>query len=151
MSSSKFAPGSIVVLARATFSLAAPPQQSRSAESGLSCPAHVTIAETTTSRYGWTVRGSQAERPFERISVFNKDSARDYDLAPDDQKQDGSKVSQTWDLNSYRTLPLFLTCRYRGTAVVLVKELPRSVVTCTLNFRIDRNGEITGTATMACK
>lgn len=151
MSSSRFAFGSIVVLAWATFALAVPPQQSRGAESGLSCPAHVTIAETATSPEGWIVRGSQAERPFERISIFNEDSAHDYDLAPDDQKQDGSKVSQTWDLNSYRTLPLFLTCRYRGTAVVLVKELPRSLVTCTLSFRTDRNGEITGTSTMACK
>jgi hypothetical protein len=142
---------SIIVFAGAMFALAVPPQQSRGSQSELSCPAHLTIAETTTSPDGWTVRGSQAERPFERISVFNEDSAHDYDLAPDDQKQDGSKVSQTWDLNSYRTLPLFLTCRYQGTAVVLVKELPRSVVTCTLNFRIDRNGEITGTSTMACK
>jgi hypothetical protein len=151
VSSSKLAFGSIVVLAWATFALPVPPQQAHGAEPGLSCPAHVTIAETATSAEGWTVRGSQAEKPFERISVFNKDSAHEYDLAPDGQKQDGSKVSQTWELNSYRTLPLFLTCRYRGTAVVLVKELPRSVATCTLSFRTDRNGEITGASTMVCK
>jgi hypothetical protein len=151
VSSSKFAFGSIVLLAWASFAMALPPQQPRGAKAGLSCPAQVTITETATSPGAWTVRGAQAERPFERISVFNKDRAHDYDLAPDDQGQDGNKVSQTWDLNNYRTLPLFLTCRYRGTAVVLVKELPRSVATCTLSFQTDRNGEITGTSTMACK
>jgi hypothetical protein len=111
----------------------------------------VTVSEAAPAPEGWSVRTAQVKQSFERISVFNKDSEHEYDLAPDGQKQEGSKVSQTWNLNGYRTAPLFLARRYQGTEVVLVRQIPESVATCTQSFQTDRSGRVVGRSTMACR
>jgi hypothetical protein len=113
MSWSKRAFGCLAVLLWATLGARSGPQGSQSAGSAFSCPPSVTVSETATAAEGWSVRTAQVKQSFERISVFNKDSEHEYDLAPDGQKQEGSKVSQTWNLSSYRTVPLFLACRYQ--------------------------------------
>ena len=143
--------GCFAVLAWAALGAKGGPQSFQSAGPALSCPPSVTVSETVTAPEGWSVRSGQVNRSFERISVFNKDSAHEYDLAPDGQKQEGSKVSQTWNLNGYRTLPLFVSCRYQGTAVMLVRQIPESVATCTQTFQTDRAGRVVGRSTMTCR
>jgi len=151
MSWSKRVFGCLAVLVWAALGAKGGPQASQSAGSALSCPPSVTVSETATAAEGWSVRTAKVKRSFERVSVFNKDSEHEYDLAPDGDKHEGSKVSQTWNLNSYRTLPLFLACRYQGTDVVLVRQILESVATCTQTFQTDRSGRVAGRSTMACR
>ena len=68
--------------------------------------------------------------PFERISVFNKEGDRVYDLAPDDTKQLPGRIIQTWNVSDYRDLPVFLTCHYHGATRTITKPLPAPIRTC---------------------
>jgi len=61
-----------------------------------------------------------------RVSIYNVDKeGREYDLAPDDQARTGGKIVQAWKLQDYRSMEIFLRCRYHETAVVLNTEAPR--------------------------
>ena len=119
--------------------------------STIGCPAMVTVSETAAPISGWSFHSDEAHHRFERISVLNKDNGKEYDLAPDEEKQSGTKVNQTWKLQAYRDLPVFLTCRYQGTSVTLSRELPKSVNTCTQTITLDKSGSITGQSSMSCQ
>jgi len=109
----------------------------------LTCPA-------TWSPAGAATQG--AAHLFERINIYNgKPGGEEYDLAPDDQKQDGKKVVQTWKLKGYRSMNVFLRCRYRGTSVSLYRDVPASVEECTLSFETDGAGKITGKPVAVCR
>ncbi len=125
-------------------------QTSEPREPSIGCPAMVTVSETAVPIAGWSFHSDEAHHRFERISVLNKDAGREYDLAPDGEKKSGTKVNQTWNLQAYRDLPLFLTCRYQGTSVTLSRELPKSVNTCTQTITVDKSGSITGQSSMSC-
>ena len=83
--------------------------------------------------------------------MFNREGNKDYDLAPDDEKPSGAKVTQTWNLKDYREMPLFLTCHYQGTSVTLTKELPKPLTTCIQTIGLDKSGTIIGQSSMSCK
>ncbi|MGB8890295.1 MAG: STY0301 family protein [Candidatus Korobacteraceae bacterium] len=116
------------------------------------CPTSITVDETAGPVSGWTVVPAKGQNRFERISVYNVGADKqEFDLAPDHQKQNGTRVTQTWDLKGYRTLSLFMRCRYQETSVVLLRELKPDVDTCTLRFTIDAKGNITGESNMECR
>ncbi len=115
----------------------------------LVCPSSISVTESANVE-GWNSQAAGAQHPFERISVFNRDSKQDYDLAPDSEQHSGNKLVQTWNLKDYRTMPLFLSCRYRDTSLTLTRELPAPLTTCTFTFQLDKNGGIVA-PTMACK
>ncbi len=152
MSSSKYILAPAVALALAIgISGRAGLEKAQPAEQPLVCPPAITVAVAAEHVEGWSAQPEKAQHPFERISVFNRDRAHDYDLAPDSEQRNGSKVSQSWNLKDYRSLPIFLSCRYHDTPVTLSKELPASLSTCSLTFQLDRNGKITGESYMACR
>ncbi len=107
------------------------------------CPAIITVTEPS---------GVKKEHKFERISVFNgKSGGPEYDLVPDNEKKAGSRLTQMWFLNEYRSMPLFLRCRYTGTVSVLDLDLPMPLQTCSQSFNIDRSGRISGPFEMDCR
>jgi len=157
MSSSRYALGCVTLLALASGALATrapeaaqPGVAAPPADSTLACPKTISVTEAVAPLEGWSSRSEPVEHRFERISVFNKDSAGEYDLAPDDEKTNGGKVTQTWQLQGYRTLPLFLTCRYHGTSATLSREIPKPLSACTLTFTMGKGGNITGESSMGC-
>ena len=94
----------------------------------------------------------QAKHPFDRVSIYNgKSGGQEYDLAPDDEKQVRGKVTQSWFLKDYRSMNIFLRCRYQGTEEVFSKDIPANIATCTFVFDIDRKGNITGGRSFACR
>jgi len=94
----------------------------------------------------------QAKKPFDRISIYNgKQGGQEYELAPDDDKKVRGKVTQSWSLKDYRSMNIFLRCRYQGTEAVLAQDIPTNVQTCTFTFEIDRKGTITGGRNFACR
>lgn len=121
------------------------------ADEAIVCPTDVKTSESAQAAGGWSVEGATAVHAFERISVYNAGvDRREFDLAPDEDRPNGKHVVQVWHLQGYRTLPVFLKCRYRNTPVVLTRELPPRIKTCTLKLLLDR-GKIVGDSTMECR
>lgn len=133
----------------ATLSSANAQQQTEPAT--IACPASISVNEAATPVPGWSLEAGKARRTFERISVLNRDSAgKEYDLAPDDQKQAGNRITQSWNVKPYRTMAVYLRCRYRDTSVTLSKELPPDVGSCTLRYVAGSHGEVVAKPEMDC-
>ena len=99
-----------------------------------------------------TCPATNAGHPFDRVSIFNgKQGGREYDLAPDDEKKAGAKVTQSWFLKDYRSMNIFLRCRYQGTEATISTDIPAKFQTCTFVFDISPKGEITGGRSFACR
>jgi hypothetical protein len=118
----------------------------------VACPAKITVEETTSPVASWTVAPAKSQHSFERISVYNVGAdGQEFDLAPDDQKEKGKKITQTWNVKDYRSLKVFMRCRYSDTSVVLLRELPPDVTTCTLRFTYAASGIAAGESSMECR
>jgi hypothetical protein len=70
---------------------------------------------------------------------------------PDGQARKGGKVVQTWNLKDYRSMKIFLRCRYHDTAVVLYREAPAPLATCTFTFALDKNANFIGKSNLVCR
>jgi hypothetical protein len=96
--------------------------------------------------------GQGAAPQFERINIYNgKPGGEEYDLAPDDQTEAGRKITQMWFLKDYRSMPIFVRCRYRGTKAVTTLDVPAKYQKCTFTFEMDKQGTITGKSEFGCK
>ena len=93
-----------------------------------------------------------AAHEFERINIYNgKSGGEEYDLAPDDQTEAGRKITQMWLLKDYRSMPIFVRCRYRGTSAVTTLDVPAKYQKCTLTFEMDKKNTIIGKSEFSCK
>jgi hypothetical protein len=116
------------------------------------CPATITVNESVAPVLGWMVTASKTQHAFERISVYNgKSGGEEYDLAPDNEKRQGNRIAQVWMLKGYRTMNIFLRCRYRDTSAVLTMDLPPRLETCALRFTADTQGRVAGESDMECR
>jgi hypothetical protein len=127
----------------ALLSLAIPFALAAQTPTPLTCPA-------TTSPAG--TNSHTPAREFERINIYNgKPGGEEYDLAPDDQTETGPKITQTWFLKDYRSMPIFVRCRYRGTTAVTTLDVPAKYRKCTLTFEMDKKNNIVGKSEFSCK
>jgi hypothetical protein len=118
----------------------------------VACPAAIEVTESAVPISGWSANQAKQLRKFERVSIYNSDAGgREFELAPDDQKEQGSRTIQTWNLKEYRTMNVFLRCRYRDTLVVLQMDLPLRIEKCTLRFVANKKGMIVGPSEMECR
>ncbi len=116
------------------------------------CPASLTVVETSQPAQGWTADSPKTQHQFERISVFNGAiGGQEDDLAPDDQKKQGAGTVQTWNVANYRSMNVFLRCRYHDTAATLSADIPASVKTCSQTIQLDAAGKIKGKSEMSCR
>jgi len=110
------------------------------------------VAETATPIAGWKAANGQSEHPFERVSVYNGTAGgQEYDLAPDDEKNSAGKIVQTWNLKDYRSMNLFLRCRYHDTSATLFMDVPASYTNCTFTFTLDKQGNFLGKSNLLCR
>ena len=136
----------------ALFASAAGYAQQKQTSTPVVCPANITVEETTAPAPTWSVAPAKSQHSFERISVYNVGAdGQEFDLAPDDQKEKGKKITQTWNVKDYRSLKVFMRCRYSDTSVVLLQELPSKVTACTLRFINAANGIVAGESSMECR
>lgn len=125
--------------------------QQKQPSNSVVCPANITVEESAAPAPSWSVAPAKSQHSFERISVYNVGADnQEFDLAPDDQKEKGAKITQTWKVKDYRSLKVFMRCRYSGTSVVLLRELPPDVTACTLQFTNTANGIVAGESSMDC-
>jgi hypothetical protein len=96
----------------------------------------VTVAETADAKVPWRAEPGKGEHKFSRPSIYNGTPGKEeYELAPDAHEEKGQRVQQIWKLADYRKMNLFLRCRYQGTALTLVIDLPAELKTCSFSFR----------------
>jgi hypothetical protein len=89
---------------------------------------------------------------FERINIYNgKPGAEENDLAPDDETQAGRKITQAWILKDYRSMDIFVRCRYRGTTEVKTLDVPAKYQKCTFTFEMDKKNTIIDKSEFSCK
>ncbi len=92
------------------------------------------------------------DHEFLRINIYNgKPGGEEYDLAPDDEHKSGRKITQVWNVKDYRSMPVFVRCRYRGTDAVKDVTVPTEYRKCTFTFEMDKNNEIVGKSEFSCK
>jgi hypothetical protein len=126
--------------------------RAQSPSTSLSCPEKVSVSETIAATQGWKSTPGQSDRAFERVSIFNGNAGgKEYELAPDEEKQAGGKIVQTWKLKDYRSMNIFLRCRYHDTPAVLLRDLPSNLATCTLTFALDKKGNFIGKSAVVCR
>jgi hypothetical protein len=131
--------------------------------SSITCPPEIKSTETAEAQGpqgpqgppgpqgAWRSEPSTKVARFERISVFNEQQGRRFDLAPDTQKRRGTQVTQVWTLRAYRSLPVFLQCRYHGTEASLITQVPDGIERCTLQFSMGARGRVSGASSMICR
>ena len=118
----------------------------------LSCPSALKVVASAVSIEGWKGSTTTADHDFEGVSIYNgKDGGQEYDLAPDDQEEKGKTIILTWKLKGYRTMNMFMRCRYQSTPLVLSIDLPAALQTCTFRAEIDAKGNIVGKPAAGCK
>ena len=118
----------------------------------VSCPESIKVTESAAAGSGWKAEAGKSEHAFQRISVYNgKAGGEEYDLAPDDEKNSGGKIVQTWKLSNYRSMNLFMRCRYHDTAAVLFMDLPANLTACTFSFTLDKKGTFIGKSSVTCR
>ena len=116
------------------------------------CPASISVIETAQSLAGWKPDSATTTHAFERISVYNGTAgAQEYDLAPDEQKKEGNNTVQVWKVAAYRSMNVFLRCRYRDTGAAVSMDLPASITSCRQTIRLDAKGKIAGKPEMVCQ
>jgi hypothetical protein len=121
--------------------LALPDVLAAQTPTALTCPATLTPSGA-----------AGAAREFERINIYNgKSGGEEYDLAPDDQTEAGRKITQTWFLKDYRSMPIFVRCRYRGTTAVTTVDVPAKYQKCTFSFEMDKKNAIAGKSEFSCR
>jgi hypothetical protein len=124
------------------FLLAAPAILAADTAPPLTCPATMTSG----------AKGQGATFEFERINIYNgKPGGEEYDLAPDGEGNSGGKITQTWVLKDYRSMNIFVRCRYRGTRAVTTMDVPAKLQKCTFTFELDKKNHITVKPEFSCK
>jgi len=92
------------------------------------------------------------EHDFLRINIYNgTPGGQEYDLAPDSERKSGHKMAQVWNLKDYRSMPIFVRCRYRGTDAATNVNVPAEYRKCRFTFELDKNNEIAGKPEFSCK
>lgn len=108
----------------------------QSAYTALACPASIPVTESAPVPAPWRAEAAKAIHKFLRPSIYNgRPGKNEAELAPDDTQTQGKQVKQTWKLTDYRSENLFLRCRYEGTSVTVMTNLPARLKTCTFSFR----------------
>lgn len=126
--------------------------QNKPVAAALSCPESIKVTETAAPGPGWKAENGQSEHAFQRVSIYNGTAGgKEYELAPDDEKNNAGKIVQTWKLKDYRSMNLFMRCRYHDTAAVLVADLPPSLAVCTFTFTLDKKGNFLGKSSVVCR
>jgi hypothetical protein len=129
-----------------------PTQLQQFASNVLTCPATLLVEESASPPSGWNAVSATAKRGFERISIYQRSpEGEEFDLAPDEQKQTTTNTSQVWNLPTDRSMPIFLRCRYRNSAVVLETKISLALHKCTLDYVHNARGMISGASEVQCR
>jgi len=104
--------------------------------SEFSCPATLAVSEQPEAPAGWSAAPGRNHRELKTAKVYNgKAGGQEYDLAPDDTRTHGRRLTLSWNLKDYRQMNLFVRCFYHDTEATIHADLPARLTSCSLIWR----------------
>ncbi len=103
------------------------------AANSLHCPQRINSEQSiSTQEAGWLSSQIAKSHPFLGVSFFVGPLENKVELAPQSETKRGPTTVSTWAIDQSRG-PHNLACSYSGTSVVLVKNLPVSIKSCSIS------------------
>jgi hypothetical protein len=113
--------------------LALAPETFLAAE-GVQCPAQVDVRQQLTVPVaGWSALQDDSPHILAGITFYDGRPEDKASLAPDSEKRLRGKIVSTW-LFGQGPRPVWVACRYAGTSVVLTREAPKGLRTCSVIY-----------------
>jgi hypothetical protein len=100
------------------------------------CPAQVDVRQQiNVLPPGWSVVLDDLPHRLAGITFFDGKPEDKASLAPDNETKANGKSISTW-IFSGGNRPVWVACRYAGTAVTLARELPKLIQACSLTYNL---------------
>jgi hypothetical protein len=97
------------------------------------CPASVAVRQAATAPAGWAVAYDQKANGLAMVTFFEGPPAELASLVYDEQTSKGGEIRAVWRFPAGNK-GIWMSCAYDGTRVVLSRQLPASVRTCTVKY-----------------
>jgi hypothetical protein len=98
------------------------------------CPAAILATSTTASSSEWEALAGTGQHRLDNIRVYAGHPSADVPLAPDEYPKTKTLVAR-WRLDLDPKYEYWIACSYRGTPVVLAKQLDRKLSQCLIQYR----------------
>lgn len=114
------------------------------------CPIEIKTSQTLKDKTpeGWAnLQDSNAHQWLNSITVFDGPPQELASLVPDNESNSDWKKS-IWTFNKIKKNPIWFTCNYLKTDIVLAKALPLEITQCHILFSKGKSSSILG---LVCK
>jgi hypothetical protein len=105
-----------------------------SAADAIRCPLTIDVKQQlATPIPGWSIASEELPHQLAGLTFFDGKPAEKASLAPDKQVGIKGKTLASWTFEA-SARPIWVACRYSSTAIVLTRELPKNIRTCTITY-----------------
>lgn len=105
-----------------------------SAADTVQCPATIAVQQQLTAPVpGWSASSDGMPHQFAGLTFFDGKPEDKASLAPDKQTALKVRTVASWMFPADGH-PIWVTCQYAGTNIVLTRELPRGTRTCSITY-----------------
>jgi hypothetical protein len=99
------------------------------------CPESISVEQTVaTIPEGWTVRQDEAASTLEGITFYSGPPEEKASLVYDQWTKRNGLAYGVWRFQPKSSHPIWLSCRYSSTRVLLAKQLPAETSECTVAY-----------------
>ncbi len=98
------------------------------------CPREVTGQVTMEDVPGWELYVERSTHPLSQVGIFVAHPRNKVGMKPKGIEVDHEEIVHTHDMASYGQ-DLWVECRYHGTAIRLVRELPPGLTQCVVKLQ----------------
>lgn len=100
----------------------------------VACPAAILATSTTASSSEWEALAGTGQHKLDNVRIYAGHPSADVPLAPDEYPKKKTLVAR-WRLELDPKYEYWVACAYRGTPVVLAKQLDRKLSQCMIQYR----------------
>ncbi|CAN7381726.1 hypothetical protein LJR289_002246 [Pseudoduganella sp. LjRoot289] len=98
------------------------------------CPAAILATSTAASSSDWEAVPGTGQHKLENARLYSGHPSEEVPLAPDESPK-GKPLVARWRLELDPKHEYWVACTYRGTPVVLAKQLDRKLSQCLIQYR----------------
>lgn len=98
------------------------------------CPGAILATSTTASSSEWEAVAGTGQHKWDNVRIYAGHPSGDVSLAPDEYPKTKTLVAR-WRLELDPKYEYWIACSYRGTPVVLAKQLDRKLSQCLIHYR----------------
>jgi len=98
------------------------------------CPSKIEVKQRLAVPVpGWSVISEELPQQLAGLTFFDGKPEEKASLVPDKQAKVNGKTVASWTFG-VSGRPIWVACRYSSTDVVLTRELPKNIRTCTITY-----------------